>query len=143
MMISMSKLNFAKTRLYGLLPCLMLAAAGWANAATTKVITVAGGYAGNGKPATAAGIDQLSSVAMDAKGNLYVTDSGNCQIRKINSKGIIVKSPALMYVDSAGTADRPPPRRLIPPQQSYLMARETYCSGMREIHASGRLHRRG
>jgi len=52
---------------------------------------VAGGYAGNGKPATAAGIDQLSSVAMDAKGNLYVTDSGNCQIRKINSKGIIVK----------------------------------------------------
>src|SRR5882724_4827213 len=91
MMISMSKLRFAKTRLYGLLPCLMLAAAGWANAATTKVITVAGGYAGNGKPATAAGIDQLSSVAMDAKGNLYVTDSGNCQIRKINSKGIIVK----------------------------------------------------
>jgi sugar lactone lactonase YvrE len=90
MMISMSKLKFAKTCLYGLLPCLMLAAATWANAAT-KVITVAGGYAGNGKPATAAGIDQLSSVAMDAKGNLYVTDSGNCQIRKINSKGVIVK----------------------------------------------------
>jgi len=90
-MISMSKLKFAKTRLHGLLPCLMLAAAGWANAATTKVITVAGGYAGNGKPATAAGIDQLSSVAIDAKGNLYVTDSGNCQIRKINSKGVIVK----------------------------------------------------
>jgi sugar lactone lactonase YvrE len=87
----MSKLKFAKTRLHGLLPCLMLAAAGWANAATTKVITVAGGYAGNGKPATAAGIDQLSSVAIDAKGNLYVTDSGNCQIRKINSKGVIVK----------------------------------------------------
>jgi sugar lactone lactonase YvrE len=87
----MSKLKFAKTRLYGLLPCLMLAAAGWANAATTKVITVAGGYAGNGKPATAAGIDQLSSVAVDTKGNLFVTDSGNCQIRKINSKGVIVK----------------------------------------------------
>src|SRR3981189_3153772 len=91
MMISMSKLTFAKKRLYGLLPCLMLAAAAWAHAATTKVITVAGGYAANGKPATAAGIDQLSSVAMDTKGNLYVTDSGNCQIRKINSKGVIVK----------------------------------------------------
>ena len=90
-MIPMKKPNLAETRVYGLLPCLLLAVAAWAGAATPKVITVAGGYAGNGKPATAAGIDQLSSVAIDAKGNFFVTDSGNCEIRKINSKGIIVK----------------------------------------------------
>jgi hypothetical protein len=89
---------------------LMLAAAGWANAATTKVITVAGGYAGNGKPATAAGIDQLSSVAVDTNEISSLPTAVIARFAKLIPRELSSSSPALRYVDTAGTADRPPPR---------------------------------
>jgi sugar lactone lactonase YvrE len=61
-----------------------------ANAATPNAVTVAGGYLGNGKPATSASLNFPEAVALDAKGNVYVTDSVNCQIRKVTTKGVIV-----------------------------------------------------
>jgi trimeric autotransporter adhesin len=60
-----------------------------AHAQTLKVTTVAGGHSGNGVPATSAAIAGPVSVARDSEGNLYVSDSGNCRIRKINKKGAI------------------------------------------------------
>jgi sugar lactone lactonase YvrE len=60
-----------------------------ANAATPKVTTVAGGYVGDGKAATSASFEGVAGVVQDTKGNLYVSDSGNCRIRKISAKGII------------------------------------------------------
>jgi sugar lactone lactonase YvrE len=60
-----------------------------AHAQTLKVTTVAGGHLGNGVPATSAAIAGPVSVARDSEGNLYVSDSGNCRIRKINKKGAI------------------------------------------------------
>ncbi len=78
-----------------------------ANAATPIVVTVAGGYLGNGKHATAASLNFPEAVALDAKGNVYVSDSVNCEIRKITTKGVIVPfagSPICGYGGDGGPA---------------------------------------
>lgn len=59
------------------------------SAATPKVSNVAGGYVGDGKPATQAALADPFSVAIDPAGNIYIGDSFNCRIRKINLKGVI------------------------------------------------------
>ena len=42
-----------------------------------------------GKPATSASFAVPQSVAIDANGNLYVGDSTNCRIRRVNTRGVI------------------------------------------------------
>ncbi len=66
-------------------------------AATGIITTVAGqgppasyGYAGDGGPATSALLSDPEGVAVDAAGNIYIADSSNLLIRKVNaSTGII------------------------------------------------------
>ena len=57
------------------------------------ISTVAGdgtdGYGGDGGPATAAQLNYPNSVAVDGAGNLYIADSGNGRIRKVDSAGVI------------------------------------------------------
>lgn len=60
-----------------------------ANAATPIVTTVAGGYIGDGKQATSASLADPAAVARDASGNLYISDSDNCRIRKVAPTGTI------------------------------------------------------
>jgi sugar lactone lactonase YvrE len=60
-----------------------------ASAATTTVTTIAGGYIGDGKPATSASLAQPTGVARDSHGNLYVSDTYNCRIRIIDAAGTI------------------------------------------------------
>ncbi|MGP8217623.1 MAG: T9SS type A sorting domain-containing protein [Bacteroidia bacterium] len=48
-----------------------------------------GGYSGDGGQATAAELDVPLSVALDASGNLYITDKFNNAIRKVNTSGVI------------------------------------------------------
>ena len=61
---------------------------------TTGIIqTVAGngaaGFSGDGGPATMASLNSPQSVAVDANGNLYITDFANARIRKVSPDGII------------------------------------------------------
>jgi sugar lactone lactonase YvrE len=50
----------------------------------------AGGYSGDGGPATAAELDFPYGVAVDGSGNIYIADNGNNRIRKVTvSTGII------------------------------------------------------
>jgi sugar lactone lactonase YvrE len=61
---------------------------------TTGIIsTIAGnginGYSGDGGQATAAELNNPDGIATDTDGNIYITDSNNSRIRKINSAGII------------------------------------------------------
>jgi len=57
------------------------------------ISTVAGGPtagdAGDGGPATQARLSFPNGIAFDAAGNLYVADTGNNLVRKIDSKGVI------------------------------------------------------
>lgn len=57
------------------------------------ITTVAGtgtpGYSGDNEAATSASILDVHSIAADANGNIYLADTANNRIRKVDSKGII------------------------------------------------------
>ncbi|WP_206105479.1 InlB B-repeat-containing protein [Paenibacillus thalictri] len=61
--------------------------------ASGTISTVAGtgdsGYSGDGGPATAAKLNMPYSVAIDSSGNLYISDSQNNRIRKVDVTGTI------------------------------------------------------
>ncbi len=57
--------------------------------AQLKVSTVAGGFEGDGGRATSAGLMGPGAVAVDKKDRLYIGELDNCQIRRVNTDGII------------------------------------------------------
>jgi sugar lactone lactonase YvrE len=63
------------------------------NAASGRISTVAGtgitGYAGDGRQATEAKLSYPSGVAADSSGNVYISDTFNAVIRKVDSDGTI------------------------------------------------------
>ena len=58
---------------------------------TVKTVagTSSGGYSGDGGPAVVAQFSSLQRVALDAAGNLYISDKGNSRIRKMTPDGTI------------------------------------------------------
>ena len=58
-----------------------------------NITTIAGtgtkGYSGDGSLAVSAEFKSPNSLVFDKTGNLYITDAGNCVIRKLNTSGII------------------------------------------------------
>ena len=58
-----------------------------------KISTIAGngtsGYSGDGGPATAASINGPQSLAADSDGNLYIADTNNSKLRKVDPIGVI------------------------------------------------------
>jgi streptogramin lyase len=68
--------------------------------ATTGIIdTVAGlggeaGYSGDGGPATSARLNAPSGVCLDAAGNIYISDSNNSVVRKVDATSQIITTTA-------------------------------------------------
>ena len=60
---------------------------------TNIISTVAGngtyGYSGDGAAATNAELTEVTGVAVDASGNLFIMDCANCRIRKVGTNGMI------------------------------------------------------
>ena len=63
------------------------------DAATGVITTVAGtgarGFSGDGGAAVEARLYQPTGVAVDGAGNLYIADTGNSRIRKVDAAGVI------------------------------------------------------
>ncbi len=70
------------------------------------ISTVAGtgtsGFGGDGGPATAAQLNLLFDVTLDARGNLYIADSRNNRIRKVTPAGIISTVAGTSTADFGG-----------------------------------------
>jgi sugar lactone lactonase YvrE len=74
---------------------------------TTIVGTGKAGYSGDGGPAAKAQIAGAIGLTVDREGNLYIADTGNCVIRKVNRKGVIstvVGNGAAAYGGDGGPA---------------------------------------
>jgi len=67
-------------------------------AATGVITTIAGngmaGFGGDGGPATAAQFSEPQNVAVDKNGNVYIADSGNARIRKVNASDGVISTVA-------------------------------------------------
>ena len=77
--------------------------------ATTGIITTVagGGFGGDGGPATSATLNSPSGVAVDSAGNLFIADSFNNRIRKVDTGGTIstvVGTGAAGYSGDGGAA---------------------------------------
>jgi len=82
------------------IPVLFVCAAGGAEAQNTSTIaggtitTVAGngtaGYSGDGGPATSAELNGPQGLAVDGAGNLFIVDTGNNRVRKVDAAGTII-----------------------------------------------------
>ena len=63
------------------------------------ITTVAGnghaGFSGDGGPATSASLHTPRTVAADATGSLYITDTANDRIRRVDLHGMITTVAAL------------------------------------------------
>ena len=70
--------------------------------AQLKVSTVAGGFEGNGGPATSAGLMGPDAVALDKKGRLYIGEEFTCQIRKVDADGVIKRFAGLNVCGFSG-----------------------------------------
>jgi hypothetical protein len=61
-----------------------------------------GGFAGDGGPAIEAELGRPFRIELDANGNLYIADSGNHRIRKVDTNGIITTIAGSGPIGSSG-----------------------------------------
>jgi NHL repeat-containing protein len=121
-----------------------------------KITTVAGdgkaGYSGDGRLATSARLNQPSGVAVDAKGNLYIADSSNNVIRRVDATtGIIITVAGDYAADKAsnglggfsGDGGAATAARLNDPQgvaidgAGDLFIADTFNNAIREVTPNG------
>lgn len=111
------------------------------------ITTVAGtgkpGYSGDGGPATEARLDTSTGLVVDQAGNLYIADSGNHVVRKVDSSGVITTVAGTGkpgYSGDGGPARRARmdrPENLLLRSDGTLYVTDTLNMTVRRIDATG------
>jgi hypothetical protein len=114
-----------------------------------NISTVAGNgvpaYRGDGGPAAKASLNQPQSVAVDAAGNLYIADTLNSVIRKVNAAGIITTfagNGRYAYAGDAGLATEAAlnqPSGVAMDNGGNLYIADTLNSVVRRVNAGGNI----
>ena len=110
---------------------------------TTVAGTGAAGYTGDGGPATAATFDCPVGVALDAAGNLFIADSFNYRVRKVDTAGIITTFAGTGVKDSSGdggpasAANLADPRDIAFDRDGNVYIADTYGYRMRKVSPAG------
>ncbi|MDP9442396.1 MAG: right-handed parallel beta-helix repeat-containing protein [Actinomycetota bacterium] len=115
--------------------------------ASGTITTVAGtggdGYSGDGGPATAAELSSPYGVAVDSAGNLYIADTINHRIRKVDASGTITTVAGTGdhgYSGDGGPATQAQlrlPRGVAVDNSRNLYIADTLNSRVRKVDASG------
>ena len=93
---------------------------------TTKAGTGFAGYSGDGGPATKATLFGPELLAMDSSGNLYIADSGNNAVRRVDAAtGVITTYAGNGYPSFSGVAVRQPAHSCTIPKVPRLTAPAT------------------
>ena len=116
------------------------------------ITTVAGngtsGFTGDGGSAIEAQIDHPRDVAVDSAGNLYISDSYNHRIRKVDTSGIITtiagSGPAGSYLNEYGgdgglatQAELSQPHGLALDSTGNLYIADSFNNRVRKVHTNG------
>ena len=116
------------------------------DATTGTITTIAGtgtyGYSGDGGPASNARLRSPQNVAIDAAGRLYITDSGNNRIRRIDTSGTITTVVGTGTAGDSGdggpatAAKLNGPRRVIVDAAGNLYITDTGNNRIRRVDAT-------
>lgn len=111
------------------------------------IVTVAGtgvaGYTGDGGPAKSAELDSPYGVSTDASGNIYIADTGNSVIRKVDSSGkitTIAGDGMKGYGGDSGPATSAAlfsPYRAVADHAGNVYIADFYNNRIRKVDASG------
>ena len=107
--------------------------------ATGIITTIAGngtpGFSGDGGPAAAAEVNIPNDVEVDAAGNVYIADSGNNRVRKIDTAGII--TTVVGGLNNAGSAGVNAPSGLAFDAGGNLYFSDAGNNAIREVFPAG------
>ena len=113
------------------------------------ITTVAGtgtrGFSGDGGPATAAQLDFSTGVALDGSGNLYIADSNNHRIRKVDANGTITTVTGTGTSGFSGDTGQATSAQLNNPigvaldDSGNLYIGDTHNDRIRKVDAAGRI----
>ncbi len=100
-------------------------------------------YSGDGGPATAAGLNMPNGVAIDLAGNVFIADTGNDVIRKVDIAGIIstiAGTGTIGYSGDGGpasTAELNGPNGVAVDAAGNIYIADTYNNAIRMVNSNG------
>jgi|DewCreStandDraft_4_1066084.scaffolds.fasta_scaffold06561_5 sugar lactone lactonase YvrE len=113
------------------------------------ISTVAGtgarGYSGDGGPATEAALDTPQGIALDAAGTLYIADTGNHRVRRVDAEGRITTIAGNGEDGSAGDGGPAVEAQLSDPSSVALDAAgnlyiaDSWANRIRKVTPEGRI----